>query len=180
MPCRLAAVAAFAALTLPAPAVADPQYKGIYVARIGTSPTDVTLERQRTKVKMRMKALGLGGVNISFVVPGERSTVRLASGENLSLLVRIADDSADPMTLIKISKAKVSKGNREFSGVSTSFGSFTGRSKEAEPVLFEVKTYRPLILRIVLPPALPAGEYCATTAPNFDNPEPDSFCFGIN
>ncbi|WBH17031.1 hypothetical protein [Sphingomonas radiodurans] len=166
------------ALTLGFPVAADPQYQGTFVARVGASSADVALERQVTTSKFKVRALGLGGAKTSFYVPGDRSPVRFTSASPISLIVRVSDPQIDPANLFKVIYAKVEKGNRVLSAVSG--GLLGGKQRPGEAVSFEARPYKTSMVQLVLPQTLLAGEYCVSSTPTLQNPEPPAYCFGID
>jgi hypothetical protein len=173
-------------------AYADPQYTGVFVARVGASTTDTALERQRSTIRSRSRLLGLGGSSTGYTLMGDRSPVRFRSGTAISLIVRVPAGGQSPDDAFRVFQVVPNRGMREFGGMrqgglASLIPGGGPRNRQLTPVNFTVQSYRADVVRLVLPENLAPGEYCAsayaiaqTSGVFLATETPTVYCFGID
>jgi hypothetical protein len=70
------------------------------------------LEQNTARMESKTKALGFGGSEGGFIMDGEKSTVRLKSGDTIRFAVKIAMAMADSSMMIRLYKFDSKKGSR--------------------------------------------------------------------
>jgi hypothetical protein len=114
----------------------------------------MALEKTTAQMKSKTKALGYGGVNIVFEVPGEKSTVRLAEHEQPVFLVNTGGALPDGFVLYKLA---VKKKYRE--AVTTNVNG-VGQMKGSEGVIsVNIKSMKNGLYELIPATALEKGEY---------------------
>lgn len=173
-------------------AYADPQYTGVFVARVGASTTDTILERQRSTIQSRSRLLGFGGSSTGYTLTGDRSPVRFRSGTAISLIARAPAGGQSPDDAFRVFQVASNRGMREFGGMRQGGLAFLvpgsgPRNRQLTPVNFTVQPYRADMVRLVLPDNLAPGEYCAsanaiaqTSGVFLATETPTVYCFGID
>ena len=104
------------AATISAPAFAapvlGPEYLGVFAA-LGPNGKLIDLERQMPTMKAKMKHLGFAGAESFYEFAGPASPVRFRTYEFPPLVVRVASQAVDPMSIIQLFKLQVVKGTRK-------------------------------------------------------------------
>lgn len=157
----------------------EPEYIGVFMG-LKENGDLVELERVKTELKIRVKALGFGGGEGALQIPGERSSIRFKSGENIQFVVRAPSQQTDPMTLIQFYSFESKKGVRK--AVIVKVGAMGMSSKSTlsnNAVPFNVAKHGESSFRIVVSSTLPPGEYFFGVISE-KNPTTDVFCFGID
>lgn len=149
----------------------------------------VRLEKDASKMDTKMKMAGMGGMENGYPIEGEKSPVRLSSGEGLSFVfstgatagkTSAASDSImkangmdasmmsamrggeDPSSMISLYKAETSKGTRKIL-LQKSGGMFSmGKSSTSKKYTFSAKKIREGYWELVVDKTLPKGEYAFT------------------
>src|SRR5436190_16898230 len=71
------------------------------------------LEKTTAEYKGKAKALGLGGGKVICEVKGNTSSISLEASEQLSFVVQLGENAADPSLWFQLYKADVKKSKRE-------------------------------------------------------------------
>ena len=165
---------------------ADPQYNGVFVARIDGAAIDTPLERTEVHTIVKVGLMGFNGVSSTVQVLGDRSPVRFSSGVSISLIVKTAETSEDPHGLFKIVNMNITKGTRHLRRNYTGWGQ---RQRDATDVMFDAQPYKSGMFKLSLPTKIAPGEYCAMGQPHQtameaamigDHDLMPAFCFGID
>jgi hypothetical protein len=145
------------------------------------------LERQAARVNTKVKALGFGGGQASYVVSNEHSPVRFSSDASLQFVVRPEGpalpggggaNNVDPATIVQLYPLKSTKGQRELQIAKA--GAFRGAKNtqgDATIPLEIVKYGEHSVLVKPLNP-LPPGEYMWAANATFMVPQ--GYCFGVD
>ncbi len=174
---KIMPASAMIAVAVAGAALADPQYNGVFVAHVGASDKDVSLERQERKLS-KTSNLYSGSYSFSFGIDGERSPVRFPAGSDISLIVRTADPNADPVNLFDVTKMVAAKGTRSISSTGHNF--IGTKSVAATAVPFEASPYKKAMTRLHPASPLGPGEYCASEKPSVTNGAAAMYCFGVD
>jgi hypothetical protein len=166
----------------------EPEYVNAFVF-LETDGSLKPLERQTAKPSAKIKALGFGGAQSSYVVTGEQSPVRFSADTTFRFVVRPMSatfpggaaggaNDVDPATIVQLYRLKVSKGQRTLQIGKA--GLFTGSksNQEESSIPLEILKYgeRSVIMRPLKP--LPPGEYM--WAANAAFVVPQGYCFGVD
>ncbi len=159
------------------PPATGPDYVGVFEARVNGAP--MALERQ--PIQSRVKS-GFTKGKITEEVAGERSPVRVASGQPLQFVVRVTSQEIDPQTIIDFYRLTPGKRRRALLTTKIGFGSFKGAA-DRQAVAFEAQRHgaRWFLIRPLGP--LPAGEYMLRLTPQqvgFAYQPGDGFLFGVD
>src|SRR5688500_16544070 len=95
------------------------------------------LEKTTARYVTKSKALGYGGITISFVLDSDKSPIRFVSAERTTFIVELADGGGDPAGWFTLYKATVKKGKR--SGNFGDYKVFGKSSNNKEVVSYSVK-----------------------------------------
>lgn len=160
-----------------APPATGPEYIGVFEARVNGAAR--ALERQ--SIQSRVKS-GFTKGKITEEVAGERSPVRVASGDPLQFVVRVPSQEIDPQTIIDFYRLTPGKGRRALLTTKIGFGSFKGAA-DRQAVAFEAQRHgaRWFLIRPLAP--LTAGEYMLRMTPQqagFAYQPGDGFLFGVD
>jgi hypothetical protein len=155
--------------------VAEPEYIEQFLLLDSTGALK-PLERQTARLDMKMKKLGLGGFNESYLISGSRSPVRIVEGTDLSAIIRLASREIDPATVVQCYRLKAVKGdNRQVQIViGASVDAKTAITKDSA-IPFEATKYGEKSFRIKPKIDLPPGEYAFSLTTS-----QDGYCFGID
>ena len=151
----------------------------------------VRLEKDASKMDTKMKMAGFGGMENGYPIEGEKSPVRIGSGESLSfvfstgatavktsaasdsmmkangmdvsMISAMRGDMSDPASSISLYKAETSKGTRKIL-LQKSGGMFSmGKSSSSsKKYTFSTKKIRDGYWELVIDKTLPKGEYAFT------------------
>jgi hypothetical protein len=150
----------------------------------------VRLEKDASRMDTKMKMGGFGGMENGYPIEGEKSPVRLASGDGLSfvfstgataikstaasdsmmkangmdasMISAMRGDMSDPANSISLYKAEASKGTRKIL-LQKSGGMFSaGKSSSSKKYTFSAKKIRDGYWELVIDKTLPQGEYAFT------------------
>jgi hypothetical protein len=186
----LSAVAVFSSLILHAQKYPQPEFSNeVYYLKKDSVNSVIRLEKGSSKMESKTKLGGMGGFENGYVLDGEKSSVRLGSGSNLSFVVSTGEaafasstqndsmmrangmDPAmiqgamggmnDPANTITLYKTESEKGKRKIL-MQKSGGAmaFTSKkNKSSDKYTFSVKTIRPGYWELVIDKTLPKGEY---------------------
>lgn len=113
----------------------------------------VPLERTTAQMKTRSKALGYGGVNLVFEVPGEKSAIRLKD----SLPTFIVNTGGPPPEGFVLYKLTVKKKYRQ--AVSANYSTIGGMKGSEGVVSVNIKSIRNGLFELTPASALGKGEY---------------------
>ena len=143
------------------------------------------LEKGSSKMDTKMKMGGLGGAESGYTLEGEKSTVRLNSGKDLSFVISTGASASfsakndsmmrdngvdpsmmngmtDPSNTITLYKTDVSKGNRKIL-MQKSPGMFGGKkATSSDKYTFSIKKVKEGYYELVIDKPLPKGEYAFT------------------
>jgi hypothetical protein len=72
-----------------------------------------SFENKNATIEKKMKALGYGGVDFFYSVPGARSNVRFNSASIPKIIIKI-DDNSDPSEMMIVCIGEVKKDERRF------------------------------------------------------------------
>jgi hypothetical protein len=143
---------AFAAQEIP-----EPEYVGNILMIQDNS--GIPLEKQRASNHARSGFLKAKSSNI---VQGAQSSVRAATGENLTFIVRHSTNDVDPVQVVNIFKL-TSDIKRDYRYIETgSRGMFTGDSMKIEFLPFSSKRYGKFSYQLTISQPLSPGEYAMT------------------
>ena len=153
--------------------------------------TVMRLEKNSSKMDSKVKMGGIGGAENGYTIEGEKSTVRLGSGGNLSFVFSTGasaqstspqNDSVmrangmdpsmisgamggimDPVNTVTLYKTVLVKGNRKIM-LQKSPGMFGSKKiSSSDKYTFSVKKIRDGYWELVIDKTLPKGEYAFTT-----------------
>jgi hypothetical protein len=141
------------------------------------------LEKGVSNLDTKMKMAGFGGAESGYTLDGEKSTVRIVDGNNLSFIFFTGSSSSsindsvlkanginpasysemtasanDPSTRISLYKVDIEKGKRKIF-LQKSGGSFSKKNQSSEKFSFSVKKIRDGYWELVVDKQLPKGEY---------------------
>lgn len=164
----------------------EPEYVNVFSV-LDTDGVLRPLERQPARPNSKVKALGFGGAQASYVVSNENSPVRFSSDASLQFVVRpagpnspggTAANNVDPATIVQLYRLKVTKKQRELQIVKAGIFAGTKNNQEEATIPFEIVKYgEHSALMRPLKPLLP-GEYM--WAANAAFMVPQAYCFGID
>lgn len=150
--------------------------------------TIIRLEKGSLKMDTKMKMGGFGGSESGYEMEGEKSTVRLNGGNNLSFVFSngssnrsssstsmrdsmmrangmdpsMMESMMDPSNMISLYKAETGKDKRKVL-LQKSPGAFGGKkSQSSDKFTFSVKKVREGYWELVIDKSLPKGEYVFT------------------
>ena len=166
----------------------DPEFSNeIWYLKKDSINTLTRLEKGSSKMDTKMKMGGLGGAETGYEMEGEKSTVRLSSGTNLSFVFStgasarsssstamrdsmmrangmdpsMMESSTDPSNTITLYKAESTKGKRKIlmqkSPGASPFGS--KKMQSSDKFTFSVKKIREGYWELVIDKPLSKGEY---------------------
>lgn len=139
------------------------------------------LEKTTARYVTKSKALGYGGMTISFVLDGKESTIRLSSADRMTFIVALGDGMGDPTGWFTLYKATVKKGKR--SGKFGDYKVFGGSSTNKEVISYSVKKLGNQVYEIIPDTKLDKGEYFFAnkgSLSKYGNTAADVFAFGID
>lgn len=165
----------------------------VYYLKKDNTPALVRLEKESSKMETKTKGAGFGGYENGYIVEGERSSVRLGQGNNLSFVISnggngrtnsAAADSvmrangmdpgmttagmSDPANTITLYKTEAGKGKRKIL-LQKAGGAFSAKKlQSSDKYTFSVRKIRDGYWELVIDKTLPPGEY-AFTSMNFTN-----------
>jgi hypothetical protein len=166
----------------------DPEFNNeIYLFRKDSVNKFLRLEKNESSMNTKTKLGGSGGSETGYTIDGEKSSVRLMSGENLSFIYFEASDESslsgsdtilhkagispemmaamnkmmDPTNMISLYKTETVKEKRKIylakSGGALPFSGKKSKSSQKYP--FSVKKIRERYWQLVIDKNLPKGEY---------------------
>ncbi len=111
--------------------IAEPEFSGNIVYVNGTNGSGIKLEQQTTSVNTRANGAAYvpiygvfaGKATSKNVVEGSCSPVQIEKKPKMSFIVRVSDNSVDPVTVINIFKLKSEKDTRTLEVASAKIGS---------------------------------------------------------
>jgi len=113
-------------------------------------------EGQNAAIKKRVKAIGYGGAEYFYSVPGARSNVRFPAGAIPPFIIKL-DDNSDPSEAIIISIGEAKKEERRFKAFKATM--FNGNQDATQDrVKLVVKKIKDKVYEITIQGAAP-GEY---------------------
>ncbi|THU41876.1 hypothetical protein FAM09_07185 [Niastella caeni] len=139
------------------------------------------LEKTTARYVTKSKALGYGGIIISFVLDSDKSPIRFVSAERMRFVVAMADGTGDPTGWFTLYKATVKKGKR--SGNFGDYKVFGKSSGNKEVVSYSVKSLGKQVYEIIPDTKLDKGEYFFAnkgSLSKYGNTAVDVFAFGID
>jgi hypothetical protein len=161
-----------------------PEYSNeIYLIKKDSSITLMRLEKGTSKQEMKVKMMGMGGMDQGYSLDGERSTVRLTSGNDLVFLLYTGRDKAasspqadsairaagmdpsmlsmssmmDPNQNISLYSMKSEKGLRK--ALTQSMGLMGKSKKTATKYTLSIKKPKDGYFEMKVDKSLPKGEY---------------------
>lgn len=112
------------------------------------------LEKSTAQMRTRSKALGYGGVNLTFELNTPKSDVRLPQAETLAFMVNTGGGPADAFVLYKL---QVKKNTRQ--AVATNYSAFVGMKGSEGVVAINIKVLKPGVFELIPAAKLVPGEY---------------------
>lgn len=167
----LAALTALSAASSVQAPPAGPEYLGVVEAHV--NGTTRQLERQRIVVNARIRLGGLGGIKSNYEMPGARSPVRFAAGQQVEFIVRVASQEADPQTYISFYRLDSKKKKRIVTAMRADYGGATN-TLNRHSVAFDARKHGTQFFRLVPLGPLTPGEYMITATSQ------DGFLFGVD
>jgi hypothetical protein len=146
--------------------IVEPEFAGNVVFVNDSIGNGITLEKQTSFIKSNGNAslyvTGIGKVKSSSIVKGNKSDVRINKKTNLMFIVRVTDNSIDPVSVInvfplqqKADKRYVEVGSATtFSGTKANdiaFLQFKGKKYGTSSYLIEISNIEPGEYAITLP-----------------------------
>lgn len=134
------------------------------------------LERNTAALKSQTVALGYGGANLIYQIPGDKSTVRLIPDNTRSFIVNTATGPADIFVLYKV---QVKKKTRQAIGAKFTLGGMKGSQGV---IAIDLKMIKAGLYEIIPSSKLEKGEYFFTikSATNATTSNADVYAFGID
>lgn len=182
----------------------DPEFSNeVYLLKKGTSSALVRLEKNYSKQETKTKLGGFGGVEYAYNMEGEKSTVRLDSGYNISFVFSTGaasnskSDSTlqangmdpnmlsgygfDPTQMISLYKTSSEKTVRKIY-LAKSSGAFSlgNKNSSSDKYPFSIKKVRDGYWELVPDKKLPKGEYAFVVMGYNTDGSYTLFAFGIN
>ena len=179
-----------AAFFLHAQKYPEPEFSNeVYFLKKDSIHSLVRLEKESSKMDTKAKAAGFGGAESGYSVEGQRSSVRLGSGKDLSFIVSTGANASqssqqsdsilraqgidpsmasgmpgyggmnDPATSITLYKADASKGQRKIYTMKMGGAFSMGKNKSSDKYTFSVKKIREGYWELIIDKPLPKGEY---------------------
>jgi hypothetical protein len=157
-------------------AVREPEYLGNFFWLDSASGNLNPLERQTPMHKIKVKAMGYGGGEGYFEVPGETSPVRFKEGQNLEFVVLVATQQSDPQEIIRLFSWRGERGVRRLTiDKAGSMGLSSKYLMNQSQVPLNATKYGKSSFKVASTEVLPPGEY-TLSAPGTE----DRFCFGVD
>jgi hypothetical protein len=115
-------------------------------------------EKVEAPMGTKLKGMGYGGVEISYLASGTKSPVRFASGVTPVIIIKMEDNS-DPSETFTIQMAQVKKDSRRF--VTGKMGALIGgnKSNNQKKIITSVKRLKEKVFEITFNEPLQLGEY---------------------
>lgn len=189
----------------------DPEYsKEVYYLKKDSTMSVMRLEKGSSKMETKTKMGGMGGAESGYSMDGEKSTVRIIGGSNLSFvystgasarksspqadsimrangmdpaMMENMNTMMDPMNTISLYKAESGKNKRKVL-MQKSPGAFGGKkSMSSDKITFSAKKIREGYWELVIDKPLSKGEYVFTMMDmSMGNMDGSSlmFAFGID
>lgn len=129
---------------------------------MGIFPDGSAKKLEKHNVQMRtggsvfVAGFAVNKAKTKVIVDGGSAGVRFQAGEPLSLIVRAADNKADPMSIVRVFRMKANKKQR--SAIIAAAGTFTTTSNQMDYLPFEAKKYGESSYYLTFDQT-PAGEY---------------------
>jgi len=115
-----------------------------------------SFEGQNAAIKKKVKAIGYGGAEYFYSVPGARSNLRFRTGSIPPFIIKL-DDNSDPSEAITISVGEIKKDERRFKAFKATM--FNGNQDATQDrVKLIVKKIRDKVFEITIHAVAP-GEY---------------------
>jgi hypothetical protein len=179
----------------------------IYFLKKDSIASVLRLEKNSSKMETKTKLGGFGGAEMGYMLDGEKSSVRLEGGSNLSFIFytggsgtesTAAADSAmrangmdpaslrqmggmsDPTNSISLYKTITSKGKRKI--LIAGGGGLGGKKSQSDKYTFSLRKIREGYWELLIDKPLPKGEYAfSTTIPGANMHDGNVFfAFGVN
>lgn len=119
----------------------------------------ISLEQAEARLKSKTKAFGYGGSESAFIMDGEKSSLRIKSGDQIQFAVKVGISMEDPSMMIHLYKFEPRKGNRE--AILSSDPGVYGKKKndDKNQVNFNVQKSGNDVYLIIPASSLSPGEY---------------------
>jgi hypothetical protein len=149
----------------------DPEFLDeVCYLKKGDSVEIIRLEKVQSKLDTRVKAAGVAGAETGYMIDGEKSNVRVASGNKLSFVYSSSGamgsfGMTDISSLIALYKADVAKGTRKVL-LQKGGGYFGGKMRSSVKYSFSVRLIHDGYWELVIDKSLPEGEYVFTSVPS--------------
>jgi hypothetical protein len=136
------------------------------------------LERQTAGVRGKVKALGYGGAETSYIVQGDHSPIRMTAGAPVAIIVKLENHDVDPATLVNLYTLKVAKGERQLLIGKHHFLGSTKIGAQEQQIELGFAKYGQSSVKITTSSALPPGEYAMGLKGQTGMPL--AYCFGVD
>ncbi len=165
----------------------------------------VRLEKVTTEMETKTKLGGFAGAEYGYYIEGEKSRLRLNTGDKLVFIFFSGDENrnndkaidsvleannmsredlrldqySNPLQNATLYKTTVAKGQRKI--LLSSGASYTGKKKDNNKHSFSMKKIKAGYYELAVDQDLPPGEYAfALMGPGSNYTQSTLFCFGIN
>ena len=183
----------FGVFTVHAQTYPEPEFTNeVYYLKKDSIHSVMRLEKESSKMDTKTKAAGFGGAESGYFMEGQRSSVRLGSGKDLSFIISTGANTKqssaqtdsilraqgidpsmtsgmpgygsmnDPATSITLYKADASKGQRKIYTMKMGGAFSMGKNKSSDKYTFSVKKIREGYWELIIDKSLPKGEYAFT------------------
>ncbi|MBS1598248.1 MAG: hypothetical protein JST75_08480 [Bacteroidetes bacterium] len=119
----------------------------------------IELEQSTARMVNKTKGFGYGGSESGYEMEGEKSSVRISTGNNIRFAIKLGMSMADPSMMIRLYKLRAAKNKRE--AILDSQGGMYNRSKNtnSDEISFNIQKTGNDVYLIIPVSALTSGEY---------------------
>jgi hypothetical protein len=156
----------------------EPEYANSF-SFLDSAGTLKSLEREPVGVSSRVKALGFGGADATYLIQNEHSPVRFAAGAPIEIVVKLEHKDVDPATVVLLYPLKVAKGKRQLLITGVGFMALHNKSDlQSKQIQMTFSKYGEASLKIVPSAPLVPGEYAI--AAQAKDQQLTAYCFGVD